>query len=100
MPLSFAADSDLPPTTAATGVALHQSSDASPAQPHFQLPSQAGSLLQLLTGCCHPRAERLREQLNAHPDTRKINELRDEVLRLLTVCYNADEVRRRLHELV
>jgi hypothetical protein len=86
---SLTAHSDLPLASAA----------ASHVQPCPPMPSQAHRLLQLLSDCCHPRATLLREQLDADPDARQIACLRDEVLRLLTVCYDAAEVRRRLHEL-
>ena len=95
----FATHSDLLPAAAAPHTLPCKPGVANQAQPCLRVLLEECNLLHLLEGCCHPRATRLREQLSVHPDARQISALSDEVLRLLTVCYGAAEVRRRLHKL-
>ncbi|MDR0478273.1 MAG: hypothetical protein LBH31_00400 [Burkholderiaceae bacterium] len=74
-----------------------QNNPQTPAQICAQAP--ADTLLRLLADCRHPRAVQLRERFGPDLDAQQIDALRSEVLRLLTVCYDAAEVQRRLRAL-
>jgi hypothetical protein len=57
------------------------------------------ALIQAMTGCCHPRASRLKERLLACVRPEELQHLQGEVLNLLALSFGTTEAQRRLHPL-
>ncbi|MFV0679804.1 hypothetical protein [Ottowia sp.] len=67
----------------------------SPATSAQALPN-AQTLVEAMTGCCHPRAGRLAERLLSCDQPETLRQLQGDVLNLLVLSFGPAEAQRRL----